>query len=93
MYRPQIEPSVRQHVTGGEPRPLGHEQAIAWFIRTDPAGRRYPSHTGTVKGTRSFLANFVEHGLVVAMQANALPFNPVPYGEAIAQMLIDDSPK
>ncbi len=88
MYRPQLDPSVMQHVPGGEPRPLGHEQALAWFMRTDPAGRRYPRHTGTVKGTRSFVGNWIEHGVVVALQANALPFDSARYGEAIAQMFL-----
>jgi len=88
MHRPQIDPSIMQHVPGGQPRPLGHEQALAWFIRTDQAGRRYPSHTGTVKGTRSFVANFDDHGVVVALQANALPFDSARYGEAIAQMFL-----
>ncbi len=89
MYRPQIDRSIMQHVPGGDPRPLGHEQALAWFIRTDAAGRRYPSHTGTVKGTRSFLANYADYGVIVAIQTNTLPFDPVPYGEAIAGMLIN----
>ena len=68
--------------------PIAHEQALAWFIRTDQAGRRYPSHTGTVKGTRSFLANFDDYGVVVALQTNALPFDSARYGEAIAQMFL-----
>ena len=84
MYRNQLDPSVIQFV--GEP--IGHEQALAWFIRTDQAGRKYPSHTGTVKGTRSFLANFHQYGVVVALQVNALPFNSARYGEAIAQMFL-----
>jgi CubicO group peptidase (beta-lactamase class C family) len=88
MYRPQIDAAVMQYVPDDEPVPLGHEQALAWYIRTDPAGRRYPSHTGTVKGTRSFLGNFVEHDVVVALQVNALPFNSARYGEAIAQMFL-----
>ena len=88
MHRTQIDPSVPEFVDDGEPRPLGHEQAIVWFIRTDQAGRRYPSHTGTVKGTRSFLGNWVDQGVVVALQANALPFDSARYGEAIAQMLL-----
>jgi CubicO group peptidase (beta-lactamase class C family) len=86
MYRPQIDPSIMQLVPGGESVPLGHKQALAWWIRTDQAGREYPSHTGTVKGTRSFLGNFHEQGVVVALQANALPFDSARYGEAIAQM-------
>ena len=88
MYRVQLDPSIMQFVPGGSSLPLGHEQAIAWFIRTDQAGRQYPSHTGTVKGTRSFLANFHQDGVVVALQVNALPFNSARYGEAIAQMFL-----
>ena len=88
MHRPQIDPAIMQHVPGGMPRPLDHEQALAWFIRTDQAGRRYPSHTGTVKGTRSFIGNWREHGLIVALQVNALPFDSARYGEAIAQMFL-----
>ena len=88
MYRPQIVSSIMEHVPGGEARPLGHEQALAWWIRTDQAGRRYPSHTGTVKGTRSFLGNYTDHGVIVAIQVNALPFESARYGEAIAQMFL-----
>lgn len=89
MYRAQIDPSIAEYVqAGGSPVPLAHEQALAWFIRTDQAGRRYPSHTGTVKGTRSFLANFHQHGVIVALQVNALPFDSAKYGEAIAQMFL-----
>ncbi len=88
MRRPQIDRSVPEYVPGGEPRPLGHEQAIVWWIRTDQAGRRYPSHTGTVKGTRSFIGDWVDQGVVVALQANALPFDSARCGEAIAQMFL-----
>ena len=87
MHRPQIDPSIREY---GSETPLGHEQALAWFIRTDQAGRRYPNHTGTVKGTRSFLANFSDQGVIVALQVNSLPFDSARYGEAIAQMFLKD---
>ncbi|MEO1080213.1 MAG: serine hydrolase domain-containing protein [Pseudomonadota bacterium] len=88
MHRPQIDRSIQRFVPGAPPQPLDHQQALAWWIRTDQAGRQYPSHTGTVKGTRSFLANFDEYGVVVAVQANALPFDSARYGEAIAQMFL-----
>jgi len=88
MWRPQLDPSVMQFVPRGEPRPLGHEQALAWWIRTDQAGRRYASHTGTVKGTRSFVADWADYRVVVALQTNALPFDSAKYGEAIAQMFL-----
>ena len=91
MHRSQLEPGIRQidpSAPDGLGEPIAHEQALAWFIRTDQAGRRYPSHTGTVKGTRSFLANFDDYGVVVALQTNALPFDSARYGEAIAQMFL-----
>lgn len=91
MHRSQLEPGIREidpSSPDGLGEPIAHEQALAWFIRTDQAGRRYPSHTGTVKGTRSFLGNFDEYGVVVALQTNALPFDSARYGEAIAQMFL-----
>ena len=89
MYRLQIDPSIREGRTmSGETFPLEHEQGLAWFMRRDQAGRRYASHTGTVKGTRSFLGNFADYGVVVALQANVLPFDSLKYGEAIAQMFL-----
>ncbi|WP_420635421.1 serine hydrolase domain-containing protein [Candidatus Palauibacter sp.] len=91
MHRPQLETGIRQidpSTPDGLGEPIAHEQALAWFIRTDQAGRRYPSHTGTVKGTRSFLGNWNDYGVVVAIQTNALPFDSARYGEAIAQMFL-----
>ena len=86
MYRPQWDPSIRRFVPNGEPVPLQHKQAIVWWIRTDPQGRDFPSHTGTVKGTRSFLMNYPDIGVVVSLQVNSLPFDSAQYGMAIAQM-------
>jgi hypothetical protein len=43
-----------------------------------------------VKGTRSFLANFSDQGVIVALQVNSLPFDSARYGEAIAQMFLKD---
>ena len=86
MYEVQLDSSVRRFVHDGNPEPLEHKQAIVWWIRTDANGRDFPSHTGTVKGTRSFLMNYPELGIVVALQVNSLPFDAAKYGMAIAQM-------
>ncbi len=88
MYEPQLDDSVMEFHPDGEPEPLEHRQGLAWYLRTDQAGREFPSHTGTVKGTRTFIANYHEYGLVLAIQANALPFNSALYGMAIAQMFL-----
>lgn len=90
MVRPQLDPSVPRHVPDGDPQPLDHEQALAWWIRTDQAGRRYESHTGTVKGTRSFVGTWPDEGVAVAIQVNGLPFDSARYGEAIAQMFLEE---
>jgi CubicO group peptidase (beta-lactamase class C family) len=88
MYEVQLDPSVERYVRNGEAMPLDHEQALLWWIRTDVQGRDFPSHTGTVKGTRSFLLNSPELGIVVTLQANGLPFDSAKYGMAIAQMFL-----
>ena len=88
MHEPQVDPSVKRFVADGEPQPRDFKQAIVWRILEDQAGRTFPSHTGTVKGTRSFLANYHEQGVVVALQANGLPFDSPRYGIAIAQRFL-----
>jgi CubicO group peptidase (beta-lactamase class C family) len=88
MYEVQLDSGIRRFVPGGDPVPLAHKQALVWWIRTDSRGRDFPSHTGTVKGTRSFLMNYPELGIVVALQVNALPFDSAKYGMAIAQMFV-----
>ena len=91
MYRPQLDPSIRRFVHNGEPVPLQHKQAIVWWIRTDPQGRGFPGHTGTAKGTRSFLMNYPDIGVVVSLQVNSLPFDSAQYGMAIAQMFVAET--
>ncbi len=88
MHEPQLDPSVKRFVPDGEPQPRDFRQALVWRILEDQAGRTFPSHTGTVKGTRSFVANYHEQGVVVALQANAFPFDSPRYGMAIAQMFL-----
>jgi CubicO group peptidase (beta-lactamase class C family) len=87
MYKVQVDPVMRYNPRG-EPRKMPHKQALSWFIRTDAQGRTFPSHTGTVKGCRSYLLNYPEHGLVVALIANIVPFDSPKYGDAIAQLFL-----
>ncbi len=55
---------------------------------TDVLGRSYISKTGTVRGTRSVVINYPDHGLVVALQGNIAPFPVLQTGQAIAQMFL-----
>lgn len=87
MYRVQVDPVMRFNPKG-EPRKMEHKQALSWFIRTDAQGRNFPSHTGTVKGCRSYLLNYPEEDLVVALSANIVPLDSPKYGNAIAQIFL-----
>jgi hypothetical protein len=88
MHTPQLEPSVKRFVPGGEPQPLGFEQALGWRISSDPQGRRLVSHGGSVKGAKTFLGNYAERDLVVAVQGNEAGFDPSPPALAIAQIVL-----
>ena len=87
MYAVQVDPVIRFNLEG-DPQTLDHKQAISWFIRPDIQGREFPSHTGTVKGCRTYLLNYPQEDLVVALIVNVLPFDPVKYGNAIAQIFL-----
>ncbi len=88
MHSSQLAPSVKRFVPGGEAQERDFEQALAWRILTDEQGRKFPSHGGSVKGAKTFLANYNDYGLVVAVQGNENGFNPQGPALAIAQMLL-----
>ncbi|UCE05556.1 MAG: beta-lactamase family protein [bacterium] len=87
MYEVQVDP-VMKFNPKGEPEKQKHKQALSWYIRTDAQGRDFPSHTGTVKGCRSYLLNYPQYDLVVALIANIVPFDSPKYGNSIAQMFL-----
>ena len=87
MHAPHVDPVVQFRVDGA-PRELPFKQALGWDVSTDVPGRPYISKTGTVRGTRSVLVNYPDHGLVVALQANIVPFPILRRAQAIAQMFL-----
>ena len=87
MYKVQVDP-VMKYNPGGEPKKQKHKQALSWFIRTDAQGRDFVSHTGTVKGCRSYLLNYPQYDLVIALIANIVPLDSPKYGNAIAQLFL-----
>jgi len=87
MYTVQVDPVVRFR-RDEEPEEQPFKQALGWRIDIDAQGRRYINKTGTVKGIRSFILNYPELGLVLALQANVLPFDSRKHGAAIAQMFL-----
>lgn len=87
MHAPHVDP-VMQFRAGAAPRELPFKQALGWDLSTDVLGRPYISKTGTVRGTRSVVINYPDHGLVVTLQANIAPFPVLQIGQAIAQMYL-----
>ncbi|MCD9007897.1 beta-lactamase family protein [Luteimonas sp. XNQY3] len=74
MYRPQLDASVSLL-----PPPAGQAasragvpvQGLIWRQQQDAAGRTYYAHSGSVKGTLSYLANWPDADVVVALHVNA----------------------
>lgn len=74
MYRPQLDASVTLLPPGpgkAARRDGVPVQGLIWRVQEDAAGRRYVAHGGSVKGTLSYLANYPEHDVVVALHVNA----------------------
>ena len=87
MVGVQVDPVMR-YQESGEYTAQDHRQALVWFIRTDAQGRTFPSHTGTVKGCRTYLCIYPDVDLVVALTTNIVPFDPVQVGNAVAQLYL-----
>ncbi len=85
MMKPQLDASIKTF--GDNPRRLNFQQALGWRIAT-LRGHRYSTHGGSVKGVKTYLANFADAGLIIAVQGNEASFNPGPVALAIASMLL-----
>ncbi len=87
MYAVHVDP-VLEFNPSGPPVKQDFKMALAFQLDQDAEGRWYIDKTGTVKGTRSVVLTYPEHELVVALQANVLPFDSLKYAQAIAQMYL-----
>ena len=87
MHAVQVE-TVMAYQAKGAPVKQDFKQALAWRVSRDVTGRTYISHTGTVRGTRSVVINYPAEGVVVAMQANILPFDSEAHGRALALLVL-----
>jgi len=70
MYRPQLGPEVlpAPDADGDARVPV---QGLIWRIETAENGREYQGHSGSIKGTLSYLLNDSTHDVVVAVHVNA----------------------
>ncbi len=87
MYTVAGDPVMRFRADR-DPIEESYKQALGWRIDQDAQGRSYINHTGTVKGTRTFILNYPEEDLVLAVQANVVPFDSRKHGVAMAQMFL-----
>jgi serine beta-lactamase-like protein LACTB len=87
MFAVHVDP-VMEFNPEGAPVKQDFKMALGFQLDEDAEGRSYINKTGTVKGTRSVVIDYPEHDLVVALQANALPFDSRKHGQAIAQMYL-----
>lgn len=72
MYSPQLGPEVKAFAEdGADVRQDVPVQALVWRVLADGAGRSYYGHSGSVKGTLSYFANYAGQDVVVALHVNA----------------------
>jgi len=70
MYRPQLGPKVLPAPDADDDARVP-VQALIWRIETAEDGRQYQGHSGSVKGTLSYLLNDSTRDVVVALHVNA----------------------
>ena len=87
MFAVHVDPVMEFH-PGGEPVKRDFKMALGFQLDEDAEGRWYINKTGTVKGTRSVVIDYPELDLVVALQANSLPFDARKHAQAIAQLYL-----
>ncbi len=87
MFAVHLDP-VMEFDPEGAPVKQNFKMALGFQLDEDAEGRWYINKTGTVKGTRSVVIDYPEYDLVVALQANALPFDSRKHAQAIAQMYL-----
>lgn len=72
MYRPQLDATITALPSAASEKPVQVPvQGLIWQLRKDAAGREYVGHSGSVKGTLSYLANYPQQDVVVALHVNA----------------------
>ncbi|MHC4991408.1 MAG: serine hydrolase domain-containing protein [Planctomycetota bacterium] len=86
MYRQQVD--VRRF-REGELDDLPFRQGLVWRTVTDEEGRLVARHGGSVAGFRSFLVNYPEHDVAVAVIGNARHFQPQAATFAIARVYLN----
>ncbi|MCC9138686.1 serine hydrolase domain-containing protein [Pontibacter silvestris] len=89
MYEPQFDKNKKAFNPTEQKEPLG--QGLIWWSGQDNLGRTWYGHSGSVKGTNSFLMNFPDEQVVVAVQFNTYVSNVTEYALALAEMFLAEA--
>jgi CubicO group peptidase (beta-lactamase class C family) len=92
MYKPQFDKNKKAFGAEKPPAQEALGQGLIWWSGQDQAGRTWFGHSGSVKGTNSFLINFPAEKVVVAIQFNTYVSQVGDYALALAGMFLSDSP-
>ncbi|QJW89620.1 beta-lactamase family protein [Spirosoma taeanense] len=92
LYKPQFDKNKKDlHANPAQLKdPLW--QGLIWWSGKDRQGHTWYGHSGTVKGTRSFLINFPAEQVIVAIQANIGSIKIDEYALELAQLFLAEEP-
>ncbi|MFC2164155.1 serine hydrolase domain-containing protein [Acidobacteriota bacterium] len=88
MYTVQIDPVMR-FIKDKDPKKADFKQALIWRVDEDSKGRTFIEHGGVVRGTTSWLVNYPDKDVVVAIHTNYHSYMPLKgHAVAIAQLFL-----
>ena len=88
MYQPQFDRNKKGYKVDSNSQREVSGQGLIWWSGKDNAGRTWFGHSGSVKGTNSFLMNYPAEKVVVSIQFNTYVTNVTDYAQALAQMFL-----
>jgi CubicO group peptidase (beta-lactamase class C family) len=91
IYKPQFDKNKKDFRANPAQAKDPLWQGLVWWSGKDRQGRTWYGHSGTVKGTRSFLVNFPAEQLVVAIQANIGSIKIDEYALELAELFLTET--
>lgn len=88
IYKPQFDRNKKAFKPDANQQKEPSWQGLIWWSGKDRQGRTWYGHSGTVKGTRSFLMNFPTEQVVVAIQANIGSIKIDEYALELAELFL-----
>ncbi|GAB3999823.1 serine hydrolase domain-containing protein [Spirosoma daeguense] len=91
LYKPHFDKNKRDFRANPKQQKDPLWQGLIWWSGKDRQGHTWYGHSGTVKGTRTFLMNFPAEQVVVAIQANIGNIKIDEYALELAQLFLLES--